>query len=203
MSPSAARGWSWRSAPAGCRVVVRKTPTGLPDWTSSVSSFSSRWSSATIASKASQERAARPVPPYTTRLSGSSATSGSRLFMSIRRAASCCHPLQESSVPRGARTVRGPLRGERPSCGDDTASCPQGASLNQNVARDAAWPTKISASPSTKAALTCDPRSPPRRRRRRGRAVPPSPDRHARCSGCHRSRCDPRCRSRIPPRRSR
>ena len=31
--------------------------------------------------------------------------------MSIRSAASCCQPLQESSVPRGARTVRGPLLG--------------------------------------------------------------------------------------------
>jgi hypothetical protein len=29
-----------------------------------------------------------PVPPYTTRSSGRSATSGSRLFISIRRAAS-------------------------------------------------------------------------------------------------------------------
>ena len=43
-------------------------------------------------------RRRRPGPP--TR----SATSGSRLFMSIRSAASCGQPLQESSVPRGART---------------------------------------------------------------------------------------------------
>src|SRR5690349_15778532 len=35
--------------------------------------------------------------------SGFSATSGSRLLWSMRRAASCCHPLQETSVPRGAR----------------------------------------------------------------------------------------------------
>src|SRR5436305_3723209 len=42
--------------------------------------------------------------------SGRSATSGSRLFMSIRSAASCCHPRQESSVPRGARTTRGSWR---------------------------------------------------------------------------------------------
>ena len=28
--------------------------------------------------------------------------------MSIRSAASCCQPLQEISVPLGARTVRGP-----------------------------------------------------------------------------------------------
>src|SRR5205807_308822 len=40
--------------------------------------------------------------------SGRSATSGSRLFISIRSAASCCQPRQEIAVPRGARTVRGP-----------------------------------------------------------------------------------------------
>jgi hypothetical protein len=47
----------------GASGVVRNTPTGLPLWTSSVSSFSSRWSSRTMASNASQLRAARPVPP--------------------------------------------------------------------------------------------------------------------------------------------
>ena len=35
----------------------------VPDWTMSVSSSASRWSSATIASNAAQLRAARPVPP--------------------------------------------------------------------------------------------------------------------------------------------
>src|SRR5919201_5853308 len=35
---------------------------------------------------------------------GRSATSGSRLFISIRRAASWGHPLQDRFVPRGART---------------------------------------------------------------------------------------------------
>ena len=35
------------------------------------------------------------------------------MFMSIRRAASCCHPRQEISVPRGARTVRGRAVGAR------------------------------------------------------------------------------------------
>src|SRR4029077_18933466 len=73
-----------------------------------VSSSASRRSSRTMASKASQDRAAAPVPPYTMRWSGSSATSGSRLFISIRGAASCGQPRQDSSVPRGARTVRGP-----------------------------------------------------------------------------------------------
>src|ERR1700761_5754255 len=43
--------------------------------------------------------------------SGCSATSGSRLFISIRIAASCGHPWQLSSVPRGARTGRGPAPG--------------------------------------------------------------------------------------------
>src|SRR5580698_3276253 len=43
--------------------------------------------------------------------SGCSATSGSRLFISIRMAASCGQPLQLRSVPRGARTGRGPAPG--------------------------------------------------------------------------------------------
>src|SRR5262249_7735601 len=43
--------------------------------------------------------------------SGCSATSGSRLFMSIRMAASCGQPRQVSAVPRGARTGRGPAGG--------------------------------------------------------------------------------------------
>src|SRR5215472_13858500 len=40
--------------------------------------------------------------------SGCSATSGSRLFISIRMAASCGHALQVRAEPRGARTGRGP-----------------------------------------------------------------------------------------------
>src|ERR1700721_2076004 len=43
--------------------------------------------------------------------SGCAATSGSRLFISIRMAASCGQPLQLRSVPRGARTGRGPAPG--------------------------------------------------------------------------------------------
>ena len=42
---------------------------------------------------------------------GSSATSGSRLFSSIRRTASCGQPFVERVVPRGARTGRGPDSG--------------------------------------------------------------------------------------------
>src|SRR5579864_3819964 len=57
--------------------------------------------------KHSQVRAAFPVPPYTTRSCGRSATSGSRLFMSMRMAASCPHPRQVRFEPRGARTTRG------------------------------------------------------------------------------------------------
>jgi hypothetical protein len=92
---------------------VRKTATGFPDWTSIVSSSARSRRVRTIASNASQERAARPVPPYTTRSSGRSATSGSRLFISIRSAASCCQPRQESSGPRGARMVRDSGRASR------------------------------------------------------------------------------------------
>src|SRR6185436_11676720 len=39
------------------------------------------------------------------RSSGRSATSGSRLFISMRRAASCCQPRQERVGPRGARML--------------------------------------------------------------------------------------------------
>src|ERR1700730_15035982 len=46
--------------------------------------------------------------------SGFSATSGSRLFINIRIAASWCQLLQLSSLPRGARTVRA-RRGTSPS----------------------------------------------------------------------------------------
>jgi hypothetical protein len=93
----------------GDQVCVRKTATGLPDCTTSVSSLSSRRSVSTIASKHSQLRAARPVPPYTTRSSGRSATSGSRLFINMRSAASWGHPLQESVAPLGARMERGEI----------------------------------------------------------------------------------------------
>src|ERR1019366_5040534 len=92
----------------GAHSWVRTTPTGLPDCTSRVSSSSRLRSSRVIASKASHDLTARPVPPYTTKLSGCSATSGSRLFISMRRAASCGQPLHDLCVPLGARTTRGP-----------------------------------------------------------------------------------------------
>jgi hypothetical protein len=92
----------------GALRCVRNTPTGLPLCTNSVSSSPRSRSSRTIASNASQLRAAFPVPPYTTRSSGRSATSGSRLFISMRIAASCCHPLHVISVPWGARTTLAP-----------------------------------------------------------------------------------------------
>jgi hypothetical protein len=47
----------------GASAWVLKTPTGLPDWTSNVSSASSRRSVSTMRSKACQSRAARPMPP--------------------------------------------------------------------------------------------------------------------------------------------
>src|SRR2546427_7163082 len=45
--------------------------------------------------RSAQSRTAFPVPPYTTRSWGRSATSGSRLFMSIRSAASWIQPRSE------------------------------------------------------------------------------------------------------------
>ena len=47
----------------GAHSCVRITPTGLPDWTSSVSSSRSAVSSRVMASKLAQLRAALPVPP--------------------------------------------------------------------------------------------------------------------------------------------
>src|SRR4051794_23632921 len=96
----------------GAHSCVCSTPTGRPDCTSIVSSSLSVVSVRTIASKEFQSRAALPEPPYTTSSSGCSATSGSRLFCSIRSAASCCQPRAVSVVPRGARTGRGPDMGD-------------------------------------------------------------------------------------------
>ena len=89
----------------GASEWVRKTPTGLPDWTSRVSSASSSRSAATIASYDSRFRAALPIPPYTTRSSGRSATSGSRLFISIRSGASVSQLFADRTGPVGALTV--------------------------------------------------------------------------------------------------
>ncbi len=76
----------------------------LPRLHESVSSGFMPSSVRTIARMASQDRAARPVPPYTTSWSGASATSGSRLFISIRFGASRSQFAAVISVPRGART---------------------------------------------------------------------------------------------------
>ena len=61
---------------------------------------------ARIASYDAQSRAARPMPPYTTSDAGSSATSASRLFCSMRNGASVSQDLQLSVLPRGARMLR-------------------------------------------------------------------------------------------------
>ena len=47
----------------GAPSCVRTMPTGLPDCTSNVSSGAISRSELTIASNASQDRAARPLPP--------------------------------------------------------------------------------------------------------------------------------------------
>src|SRR5437773_7997242 len=93
----------------GASAWVVNTPTGFPDCTSNVSSSSSVSNVRHTASNDAQSRTALPVPPYTTRSCGRSATSGSRLFMSIRRAASWIQPLQDRSSPRGARSTLGPV----------------------------------------------------------------------------------------------
>src|SRR5574343_741240 len=90
----------------GALAWVLNTPTGLPDCTSRVSSSFSSLSEARIWSKHSQLRAARPIPPYTTRPCWFSATSGSRLFWIMRKAASAIQFLQCRSLPCGARITR-------------------------------------------------------------------------------------------------
>src|SRR3954471_17205254 len=95
----------------GAHSWVRSTPTGRPDWTSIVSSSASVVRVRTIASKLRQSRAARAVPPQTTRPSGRPAASGSRLFCSIRSGASVCQLRAVSVVPRGDRTGRAPSMG--------------------------------------------------------------------------------------------
>ncbi len=90
----------------GASVCDLKMPTGLPDWIINVSSSFNSLNERRIASKLSQFRAALPRPPYTIRLSGSNATSGSRLFCIIRYAASISQFLQLNSVPFGAFIVR-------------------------------------------------------------------------------------------------
>src|SRR5262249_36550711 len=90
----------------GVSECVRNTPTGFPDWTQSVSSASRPRNDLTMRSKLSQSRAARPTPPYTTSSWGFSATSGSRLFISIRSGASVSQLRVEIFGPRGARIVR-------------------------------------------------------------------------------------------------
>ncbi len=128
-SPRPARGAHWRCNTRGAQRCVRKTPTGLPDWTRSVSSSLER-AERPRRSRRRPASCARPGPSRRrrSRSSGRSATSGSRLFMSIRRAASCGQPLQDNSVPRGARTRRAvvvmPQPGEwdGPDCSDALAS---------------------------------------------------------------------------------
>src|SRR3990167_4312788 len=91
------------SSTRGASLWVSNTPTGLPDWISKVWLSSRRVSTSTILSKHSQLRAARPMPPYTNSSLGFSATSGSRLFISMRSGASVSQLLAVSVVPRAAR----------------------------------------------------------------------------------------------------
>src|SRR3954468_12102410 len=58
------------------------------------------------------------MPPYTTSSSGRSATSRSRLFISMRSGASVSQLFAESVVPRGALTVRTDRTQQRAHRGD-------------------------------------------------------------------------------------
>ena len=108
-SPTRRRGWQLAISTRGAHSCVRKTPTGLPDCTSSVSSSPS---SPQLRDDGVEGRPSRAPPCRCRRRRrgrpGRSATSGSRLFMSIRSAASVSHDGAVRVVPRGARTGRAP-----------------------------------------------------------------------------------------------
>ena len=95
-------GSSSRSTRAA-RSWVRNTPTGGP--TAPAASRPARAVAASRRSPGSSASRARPCRCRRRRseFSGSSATSGSRLFINMRIAASAAHDLQVFSVPRGAR----------------------------------------------------------------------------------------------------
>ncbi len=87
--------------------VGREHAHGLSDCTSKVSSSVNFFNVSTIRSKQFQSRAARPMPPYTTSSAGFSATSGSKLFISIRSGASVIQVRALKVLPRAARITRG------------------------------------------------------------------------------------------------
>src|SRR6202048_1918591 len=91
----------------GASACVGNTPTGLPDCTSKVSSSVRLFSVSTMRSKQFQSRAARPMPPYTTSSAGFSATSGSKLFISMRSGASVIQVRALKVLPRAARMTLG------------------------------------------------------------------------------------------------
>src|SRR5918996_3148634 len=82
--------------------------------------------------------------------SGRSATSGSRLFMSMRRAASCGHPLHESSRPLGAlMAIKCPLGfpPDAPLCPCRLTPC-QRPEIRSHVMRETSPQIELIARPS-------------------------------------------------------
>ena len=63
-------------------------------------------------------RESNPLHLQTTSAEGRSATSGSRLFIKQRSAASCCHPLQRNWFPRPARIVGAAIAMSSPRSGN-------------------------------------------------------------------------------------
>ena len=105
--PSAAPGSSWRSARAAHPRACGTRRPACPTAPAASRRRRARAGSARCGRKHSQSRAARPMPPYTTSSSGRSATSGSRLFISIRSGASVS---QLRALKRAARRAdRAPL----------------------------------------------------------------------------------------------
>ena len=107
-SPSAGTRLELAISTRGASAWVRNTPTGLPDWISSVSSSPSsrqafddlRRSTPSCGPPCRCRR--KPPGPR-----GRSATSGSRLFISMRSGASVSQLLADSFVPIGALIRRG------------------------------------------------------------------------------------------------
>jgi len=89
----------------GAKAWVRKIPTGFPDWMRRVFVVLQVLQAFDDLQVAIPIPAAFPAPPYTMSSSGFSATSRSRLFMSIRRAASVCQLLQGDLGSPGSRDV--------------------------------------------------------------------------------------------------
>ena len=170
-SPSAARAASSRSARAARRACVRKTPTGLPLWTSSVSSSPSRSSVRTIAFSASWLRAALPGAAVDDQLLGMLGDLGVEVVEQ--------HPQRRLGLPRArvqlaSRAARG-SRERSPQSASTVASTVAGRAHGslRSAPRSAARACATSCTPvaSDERRRSRDDRDRCTRRRRSARAI--------------------------------